>query len=260
VFGRRSPLGCRLYTAGGPSADGAKTGAGRVLARFVEGEGPIDDTYEGNASHPDAILSWFNTDEDLRRVIGAWIDNRQYANVVSLWVKGAVIDWQRLYHPIRPRRIALPTYPFAQQRYWISDPVAVSDARGAPVSVTSGGRRAVVDHIAGFLAHSLGHPREHLDPDTDIQDYGADSITGALLLRHLEATLHVRVTGREIFEHRTIHALADCVTPRVAGASASDQPASRAGDDDDRDALERFKSGLLDLADLETLIDHGTVA
>ncbi|MBB6249462.1 SDR family NAD(P)-dependent oxidoreductase, partial [Rhodanobacter sp. A1T4] len=35
------------------------------------------------------------------------------------WVKGLAFDWQRLYGAHRPRRISLPTYPFARERYWI---------------------------------------------------------------------------------------------------------------------------------------------
>ncbi|MDM5176107.1 SDR family NAD(P)-dependent oxidoreductase [Massilia sp. DJPM01] len=34
------------------------------------------------------------------------------------WVDGQFVDWDRLYQH-RPRRMALPTYPFAPDRYWI---------------------------------------------------------------------------------------------------------------------------------------------
>jgi acyl transferase domain-containing protein len=37
-----------------------------------------------------------------------------------LWVKGLAFDWRRLYAGAMPRRVSLPTYPFAQERYWIS--------------------------------------------------------------------------------------------------------------------------------------------
>ncbi|WP_158756200.1 SDR family NAD(P)-dependent oxidoreductase, partial [Dyella sp. S184] len=33
-------------------------------------------------------------------------------------VKGLAFDWQRMYGENRPRRISLPTYPFARERYW----------------------------------------------------------------------------------------------------------------------------------------------
>jgi polyketide synthase PksN len=34
-------------------------------------------------------------------------------------VKGLVFDWNRLYGKRKPKRISLPTYPFAREHYWI---------------------------------------------------------------------------------------------------------------------------------------------
>ena len=39
----------------------------------------------------------------------------------QLWLSGVTIDWAKLY-PEQPFRIALPTYPFERQRYWIEPP------------------------------------------------------------------------------------------------------------------------------------------
>ena len=36
-------------------------------------------------------------------------------------MKGWSFDWQRLYGEAKPRRISLPTYPFARERYWIEE-------------------------------------------------------------------------------------------------------------------------------------------
>jgi len=33
---------------------------------------------------------------------------------MELWVKGLVFDWNRLYGDNKPKRISLPTYPFAK--------------------------------------------------------------------------------------------------------------------------------------------------
>ena len=42
-------------------------------------------------------------------------------DLASAWVAGEDVDWTRLYPSNPPRRIALPTYPFARERFWISD-------------------------------------------------------------------------------------------------------------------------------------------
>ncbi len=44
------------------------------------------------------------------------------AEIARAWVAGAVIDWQALdAHGPRGRRIALPAYPFARQRHWVTE-------------------------------------------------------------------------------------------------------------------------------------------
>ncbi|MBL8300797.1 MAG: amino acid adenylation domain-containing protein [Rhodanobacteraceae bacterium] len=40
----------------------------------------------------------------------------------QLWLHGVALDWGGLHE--RPRRIALPTYPFQRRRYWIDGPYA----------------------------------------------------------------------------------------------------------------------------------------
>jgi polyketide synthase PksN len=41
--------------------------------------------------------------------------------IASRWVASEQIDWNSLYPGTKPRRIPLPTYPFARERYWISN-------------------------------------------------------------------------------------------------------------------------------------------
>jgi acyl transferase domain-containing protein len=61
----------------------------------------------------------FAADEELKEAVGKWIERKKYEKLVDLWVKGLVVDWNRLYGERSPRRISLPTYPFARERYWI---------------------------------------------------------------------------------------------------------------------------------------------
>ncbi len=42
------------------------------------------------------------------------------AELAARWVAGDDIDWNSLYSR-PPRRMAVPTYPFARERYWVSD-------------------------------------------------------------------------------------------------------------------------------------------
>ncbi|WP_217559261.1 type I polyketide synthase [Paenibacillus sp. GbtcB18] len=38
-----------------------------------------------------------------------------------MWVKGGQVEWGKLYEGQKPRRISLPPYPFARERYWITN-------------------------------------------------------------------------------------------------------------------------------------------
>jgi acyl transferase domain-containing protein len=48
-------------------------------------------------------------------------------DLASIWVAGQEVDWESLYPLNKPRRIALPTYPFARERYWVSDSLIPQD-------------------------------------------------------------------------------------------------------------------------------------
>ena len=55
----------------------------------------------------------------MAQIIDAWVAKGKYGKLLELWVKGLAFDWRRLYGEARPRRISLPTYPFARERYWV---------------------------------------------------------------------------------------------------------------------------------------------
>ncbi|MBZ9609901.1 SDR family NAD(P)-dependent oxidoreductase [Clostridium estertheticum] len=59
------------------------------------------------------------SEKDEKALLQTWIENEKYKEVAEFWIKGLDIDWNQLYGDIKPRRISLPTYPFAIERYWI---------------------------------------------------------------------------------------------------------------------------------------------
>ncbi|MEV5432439.1 SDR family NAD(P)-dependent oxidoreductase [Streptomyces sp. NPDC052701] len=44
---------------------------------------------------------------------------RDLAGLLALWAEGGAVDWHALHAGRCPARIALPSYPFARNRYWI---------------------------------------------------------------------------------------------------------------------------------------------
>jgi len=93
----------------------------RKLVAFMEGTDNVDQLYEGQVKRNKDALAVFTADEELQEAIDKWISRKKYAKLLGLWVKGLVVDWNKLYGELKPQRISLPTYPFARERYWIPD-------------------------------------------------------------------------------------------------------------------------------------------
>jgi acyl transferase domain-containing protein/enoyl-CoA hydratase/carnithine racemase/acyl carrier protein/cyclopropane fatty-acyl-phospholipid synthase-like methyltransferase len=94
------------------------------LRALVAGEQGIDDAYQGQVKRGNESLAAFSTDADLQQTVDKWIANGKLSKLADLWVKGLEMDWRQLYRGVAPRRVSLPTYPFARERYWIEIPAA----------------------------------------------------------------------------------------------------------------------------------------
>lgn len=136
------------------------------LERFVQQRKDIDDLHTGDARRNRKTLSWLREDDDTRTLVETWLARGKHERLLEAWVNGAAqIDWELLYPQARPRRLSLPTYPFAPERYWISDSApAVSPPAGA--SATD-----------GALARTL-HPLVHRNTSTLTQTRFTSTFSG----------------------------------------------------------------------------------
>jgi acyl transferase domain-containing protein len=55
------------------------------------------------------------------KVEQAAMGEQSLIHLASMWAAGEDVDWESLYPGTEPRRIGLPTYPFARERYWVTD-------------------------------------------------------------------------------------------------------------------------------------------
>ncbi|KAF6580343.1 SDR family NAD(P)-dependent oxidoreductase [Paenibacillus sp. EKM212P] len=115
------------------------------LEGFLEGRDGIPELYRGQVKRNKEALTALVEDEDIDKTIAAWIGKRKYSKVVDLWVKGLSMDWNLLYGDAKPRRISLPAYPFARERYWITDIMSPSVERVSSVerAVTEAQEKAI---------------------------------------------------------------------------------------------------------------------
>ncbi len=94
----------------------------RKLTEFTERKRQIDGCFQGRSDNGTEIRGFLNDDQDAEELIRKWTDSGTYKKLAELWSKGFEIDWTRLYREEKPRRMSLPTYPFAKERYWIPEP------------------------------------------------------------------------------------------------------------------------------------------
>ncbi|WP_304364769.1 SDR family NAD(P)-dependent oxidoreductase [Brevibacillus dissolubilis] len=113
------------------------------LSRFTEGQAYIQDLYRGQVKRNKDTLDVFAADEDMAQTIEAWIQKGKYGKLMDLWVKGLHLDWNKLYGDTKPRRISLPAYPFAKERYWIGEN-SLKKAGGRTTGETGGSLQPVM--------------------------------------------------------------------------------------------------------------------
>lgn len=93
----------------------------KKLQDFLDGVKEINGCLIRSSKPSNAALSSLLADEDMGDIITKWVKKRKYTELMKLWVNGFAFDWNQLYPTRKPKRISLPTYPFAKERYWISN-------------------------------------------------------------------------------------------------------------------------------------------
>ncbi len=123
-----------------------------ILSVLADGSGIPESVFKGNAKADSDRYDWLLSGNEAVDIIDVFIRHRNLAKLSRFWVSGADIDWELLYvEQPRPRRISLPLYPFAQNRYWISDITpAVTEKK---VEAAEVGLHPLLDKNESTLAH-----------------------------------------------------------------------------------------------------------
>ncbi|TVZ37734.1 acyl transferase domain-containing protein [Alteromonadaceae bacterium 2753L.S.0a.02] len=77
------------------------------------------DIYSGVVDKQPSALMRLTQDKDFKLTLDAWLAQQRYEKLLELWVQGLQFDWHALYTNRPMRRISLPGYPFARERYWV---------------------------------------------------------------------------------------------------------------------------------------------
>ncbi|MCF6255545.1 MAG: polyketide synthase dehydratase domain-containing protein [Gammaproteobacteria bacterium] len=83
----------------------------------------IDECYQGNVKN-NKTLPRFNGDIAAEKSLASWMREGITKKYLNLWVNGMSVDWNILYEGEKPNKVALPTYPFSKERYWVAPKIS----------------------------------------------------------------------------------------------------------------------------------------
>jgi phthiocerol/phenolphthiocerol synthesis type-I polyketide synthase E len=139
--------------------------------------------------------------------------------VGRLWQAGVEPDWTAFHGTASPRRVPLPTYPFAEQRYWVDAgwraPSATEPAPAQPVSALPGNaesgppRTELERAIARVWCDLLGTDR--IGIDDDFFDLGAHSLMVTQVTRELRRMGAPQLAARDVLQAPTVAGMAALV-------------------------------------------------
>ncbi|MBL7256057.1 acyltransferase domain-containing protein [Actinoplanes sp. LDG1-01] len=163
-------------------------------------------------------------------------------SLAELFARGLPVDWAATADRRPARRVALPTYPFQRQRYWLSATEAEPERAAGPALDTES---AVLDLVCAETVTMLSTKGSDLRPNDiaaraaeTFRDLGLDSSLAVGLRNRLAAAAGVRLSATVAFTYPTPQALARHVFALVVPeAPAPAEPAGTASPDDELFAL-----------------------
>jgi polyketide synthase PksN len=119
------------------------------LTAFVSGAKEVEGVRRGRVEPDTEGIIVIGRDEDMQQAIEKWIARRKLAPLLDLWVRGLDVDFGKLHGDVKPRRISLPTYPFAKTRCWIDETRAHPDT---DLQITCDAQMKSIEEIINQIA------------------------------------------------------------------------------------------------------------
>ncbi|GGP71214.1 SDR family NAD(P)-dependent oxidoreductase [Streptomyces sindenensis] len=234
-----------------------------ALRAHLDGDPDVPGVWSGSAGDQDRRLHSLLRHDVTQQYTRQLLAEQRLDEVAGMWVMGAEVEWSAAWADRRPRRLALPTYPFAREPHWIlpvepdgplvpppGAPVSVPPAAvpTAPVAASAPAARSadrgedlyteVLDDLKARFSGALSIPVDRLKARTPFEDYGIDSIRVSQLNKVLEEGYGSLPTSL-LFTYKDLESLARHLTavrrtrlprePRPAGPPAA-APAPVVGD------------------------------
>lgn len=138
------------------------------LQAFLNGEDQITNLFHGKTERNNETIEAFASDAELQEAIEKWIERKKYGKLCEFWVKGLHINWFKLYTQNTengrvPRKISLPTYPFAKERYWVPQAPAADLSNGINALTYKSEQHTAPDRIEDDLYKLLTYEEDWVE-------------------------------------------------------------------------------------------------
>ncbi|PKM52638.1 MAG: hypothetical protein CVV02_00440 [Firmicutes bacterium HGW-Firmicutes-7] len=92
------------------------------LKQYLEGNKVIDNLFIGKAIENKQKPLQLIEGEEGEEFIKHLLQNGKTNKIAQLWASGGEVDWRQIKRGGSKKRLSLPTYPFARDRYWVPEP------------------------------------------------------------------------------------------------------------------------------------------
>ncbi|MFG1675366.1 type I polyketide synthase [Micromonospora sp. NPDC049282] len=151
--------------------------------------------------------------------------DRFVTSVATLAAAGAEPDWESVLGAPAGPRVALPTYAFQRNRFWITDDPATLPARQAGPTVATPLSADPLVLVRAHAAAILGHAGpDAVDADRTFRGLGFDSLTAVELRNQLVGATGVELDTTALYDHPTPRRLAEHLSSRAAGGGDAARP------------------------------------
>lgn len=161
------------------------------------------------------------------------------------YVDGYDLDWNKLHSNESKRKISLPTYPFANERYWWSDNVSKKSnnvisrsveivpesnaisSESQLLVVNSSNNDLVKNILLDTISEILKIDKEKIEIDKNLSEYGMDSVHFVNLAKILGDSYHIKITPAQFYAHNSVQAITEFLIDNFADIFSRSVPTAK---------------------------------
>ncbi|MBN9228887.1 MULTISPECIES: SDR family NAD(P)-dependent oxidoreductase [Legionella] len=127
--------------------------------------------------------------------------------LAKFYVEGQTLDWQQIHADESRKKISLPTYPFAKERYWYSDIAqhkSLEAQQGNGVLTSNGLTDKVHSFLVRQVIHILQMTQHRIALEKNLGEYGMDSVHFIELAKKITEQYAIEFTPALFFTHSSV--------------------------------------------------------